>query len=84
MTSSFLSVGASIAENGDRHVRMGLAHYADGRPAYAAGSFAKALRNYERAFSCSELFAPKPLIEEFAAAHLKAVVQSYRADHNPS
>lgn len=56
------TVGETIFENGNRHVRRGLQHYAEGRPEFAQGSFTKALRNYERALKTTVAFADDTVV----------------------
>jgi hypothetical protein len=52
---------------------------ADGKPEYAQGSLAKALRNYVRAVQAGALFASKDVAEGLAAWRLKAQVKHQQA-----
>ncbi len=75
----FRSVADGIADNGDRHVARALQHLADGKADYAAGSLAKALRNYVRAVQAGALFADRAVVEGLAAWRLKAEVKRQKA-----
>jgi hypothetical protein len=71
----FETASEEVGENGDRHVRNALKHYAEGRPEFAAGSMKKALRNYERAARIGGgLYVSERVVEKLAGWRLKAQV----------
>lgn len=77
--TGYATVTDMIAANGDRHVARALKHFAAGKPEYAQGSLAKALRNYVRAIEAGALFAAdRAAIEGLAAWRLRAEVKRQR------